>query len=96
MSSAKHQELFKDLNPLLRKFKNDGPYPPSYIPPKKRKMIARYMGRTSFSPSYSTPADLEPTLLTSKMAAENRNQKDADYEAAAKERKEDGAAVKAF
>ena len=30
------------------------------------------------------------------MAAENRNQKDADYEAVAKARMEDGAAVKAF
>ena len=54
MSSVKRQELFRDLNPLLKKYKYDGPQPPSYIPPKKRKMIARYMGRTSFSPSYTS------------------------------------------
>ena len=52
MSYVKRQELFKDLNPLLKKYKYDGPQPPSYIPPKKRKMITRYMGRSSFSPGH--------------------------------------------
>jgi hypothetical protein len=52
MSYVKRQELFKDLNPLLKKYKYDGAQPPSYIPPKKRKMISRYMGRSSFSPGH--------------------------------------------
>jgi len=52
MSYVKRQELFRDVNPLLKKYKYEGPLPPSYIPPKKRKIIARYMGRSSFSPGY--------------------------------------------
>ena len=50
MSYVKRQELFKNINPLLKKYKYDGPHPPSYIPPKKRKMIYRYMGRSSYDP----------------------------------------------
>ena len=53
MSYVKRQELFNNLNPLLKKFKYDGPQPPSYIPPKKRKIIQRYMDRSSFNPGYS-------------------------------------------
>jgi len=52
MSYVKRQELFRDLNPLLKKYKYDGPQPPSYIPPKKRKLISRYMGRTSINSSF--------------------------------------------
>lgn len=40
------------------------------------------------------PGDEEPGLVSSKMAAEKKNQKDADYDDAVKERIEDGAAVK--
>lgn len=52
MSYVKRQELFKDVNPLMKKYKYEGALPPSYIPPKKRKIIARYMGRSSFSPGF--------------------------------------------
>ena len=50
MSYVKRQELFKNLNPLLKKYKYDGEVPPSYIPGDKRKKIASYMGRSSFNP----------------------------------------------
>jgi hypothetical protein len=38
------------VNPILKKYHYEGEIPPSYIPPKKRKMIYRYMGRSSFNP----------------------------------------------
>lgn len=50
MSWVKRQELFENLNPLLKKYKYDGPQPPSYIPPNKRRKIQRYMDRSSYSP----------------------------------------------
>ena len=47
MSYVKRQELFKNINPLLKKYKYDGEVPPSYIPAHKRKTITTYMGRSS-------------------------------------------------
>ena len=47
----KRQELFENLNPLLKKYKYDGPQPPSYIPPAKRRKIQRYMDRSSYIPA---------------------------------------------
>ena len=47
MSYIKRQELFKEVNPYLKKFHQDGNIPPSYIPANKRHKIATYMGRTS-------------------------------------------------
>ena len=52
MSYVKRQELFKNFNPLLKKYKYDGEIPPSYIPAQKRQMISTYMGRSSFNPGY--------------------------------------------
>lgn len=52
MSYVKRQELFDNINPLLKKYKYDGDIPPQYIPPKKRKVIQRYMDRSSVSPGY--------------------------------------------
>lgn len=48
MSYVKRQELFKNINPLLKKYKYDGELPPSYIPADKRAKISTYMGRSSF------------------------------------------------
>ena len=48
MSYVKRQELFKNINPLLKKYKYDGELPPSYIPANKRAKISTYMGRSSF------------------------------------------------
>ena len=48
MSYVKRQELFKNINPLLKKYKYDGEVPPSYIPADKRAKITTYMGRSSF------------------------------------------------
>ena len=48
MSYVKRQELFKNINPLLKKYKYDGDVPPSYIPADKRAKISTYMGRSSF------------------------------------------------
>ena len=50
MSYVKRQELFKNINPLLKKYKYDGSIPPSYIPAEKRHKISSYMGRSSFNP----------------------------------------------
>lgn len=50
MSQFKRQELFKDINPYVKKYKQDGKIPPSYIPVQKRKKITTYMGRTSIKP----------------------------------------------
>ena len=50
MSQFKRQELFKDINPYVKKYKQDGKIPPSYIPVQKRKKISTYMGRTSIKP----------------------------------------------
>lgn len=50
MSYVKRQELFKNINPLLKKYKYDGSLPPSYIPAEKRHKITTYMGRSSFNP----------------------------------------------
>ena len=52
MSYVKRQELFKNVNPLLKKYKYDGAVPPSYIPADKRHKISTYMGRSSFNPGY--------------------------------------------
>ena len=48
----KRQELFKNINPLLKKYKYDGEVPPSYILADKRAKITTYMGRSSFAPGY--------------------------------------------
>lgn len=48
MSYVKRQELFKNVNPLLKKYKYDGHIPPQYIPADKRAKISSYMGRSSF------------------------------------------------
>jgi hypothetical protein len=50
MSYVKRQELFKNINPLLKKYKYDGHVPPSYIPADKRHKISTYMGRSSYNP----------------------------------------------
>jgi hypothetical protein len=55
MSYVKRQELFDNVNPLLKKYKYDGEIPPQYIPPGKRKMISRYMGKSSYVPGYYEP-----------------------------------------
>jgi len=74
MSYVKRQELFKNINPLLKKYKYDGEVPPSYIPENKRKMITTYMGRSSFKTgSYDPVNDLQDGNKTSKMAYEQRN-----------------------
>ena len=48
----KRQELFNNVNPLMRKYKIDGAFPPTYVPMDKRKSITHYMGRSSFAPGY--------------------------------------------
>ena len=48
MSYVKRQELFKNVNPLLKKYKYDPEIPPQYIPAEKRAAITTYMGRSSF------------------------------------------------
>ena len=48
MSYVKRQELFKNVNPLLKKYKYDPEIPPQYIPAEKRAKISSYMGRSSF------------------------------------------------
>ena len=48
MSYVKRQELFRNVNPLLTKYKYDGEVPPQYIPAEKRARISSYMGRSSF------------------------------------------------
>ena len=50
MSYVKRQELFKNVNPLLKKYKYDPEVPPQYIPADKRAKISSYMGRSSFEP----------------------------------------------
>ena len=50
MSYVKRQELFKNVNPLLKKYKYDPEIPPQYIPADKRAKISSYMGRSSFEP----------------------------------------------
>jgi hypothetical protein len=80
MSYVKRQELFKNINPLLKKYKYDGEVPPSYIPADKRAKITTYMGRSSFAPGYyEAKMDLEMGNKTSKMHAEETNQKNTDY-----------------
>jgi len=67
MSYVKRQELFKNVNPLLKKYKYDGAVPPSYIPADKRHKISAYMGRSSFNPGYyQASKDLENGNKTSK------------------------------
>ena len=36
MSYIKRLELFKDVNPYIKKYHQDGSHPPSYIPVQKR------------------------------------------------------------
>jgi len=97
MSYVKRQELFRDVNPLLKKYKYEGPLPPSYIPPKKRKIISRYMGRSSFSPGFYVAAeDAEFGHQTTKMGAEKSAKKNADYKDAVHERIQSGKVVKTF
>ena len=85
MSYVKRQELFKNINPLLKKYKYDGHVPPSYIPADKRHKISTYMGRSSYNPgSYGKfslfyhfllepTKDLEMGNKTSKQHAEQKN-----------------------
>lgn len=48
----KRQEMFQNVNPLMKKYKYDGEHPPTYVPMDKRKSISHYMGRSSFAPGY--------------------------------------------
>jgi hypothetical protein len=84
MSYVKRQELFKNINPLLKKYKYDGSVPPAYIPAEKRHKISTYMGRSSFNPGsygkYSSflpfleaAKDVEMGNQTSKQHAEQKN-----------------------
>jgi len=74
MSYVKRQELFKNINPLLKKYKYDGELPPSYIPADKRAKISTYMGRSSFvTGNYEANKDLEMGNKTSKQHAEEKN-----------------------
>lgn len=102
MSWVKRQELFENLNPLLKKYKYDGPQPPSYIPPNKRRTIQRYMDRSSYNPgSYgkcsstfflifnlllAVLGEEDDLALTTKGAAETQQEKGTDYKDALKER----------
>jgi len=71
------------MNPLLKKYHVDGPVPPSYIPPNKRKMISRYMGKSSFLPGNYSKFNLYLIILdpstdpegnkTTKQGAEEKN-----------------------
>ena len=49
MSYVKRQELFQNVNPLLKKYKYDPAIPHQYIPADKRAQISSYMGRSSFN-----------------------------------------------
>jgi hypothetical protein len=44
--------MFDNVNPLMKKYKYDGEFPPTYVPMDKRKSISHYMGRSSFAPGY--------------------------------------------
>ena len=50
MSQVKRQELFGNVNPLVKKYVDEGNHPSQYIPPKKRYAISKYMGRSSYNP----------------------------------------------
>ena len=65
MSYYKRQELFKDVNPLLKKYNVDGDIPPSYIPAQKRRMISCYMGRSSLHPGSYGKLKLLPHFVNS-------------------------------
>lgn len=66
--------MFNNVNPLLKKYKYDGEYPPTYVPMDKRKSISNYMGRSSFAPGYYEPSkDKEEGNKTMKMTSENKN-----------------------
>jgi len=70
----KRQEMFSNVNPLLKKYKYDGEHPPTYVPMEKRKSISHYMGRSSFAPGYYEPkADKAEGNKTMKMTSEGKN-----------------------
>ena len=51
MSSSKRQDIFKDINPLIKIYGNEDTL--HYLPPAKRKQITEYMGKVgkvSFEP----------------------------------------------
>jgi hypothetical protein len=43
------QETLGDVNPLFRKFVNEGENPSTYIPVEKRREIYNYMGKTNYT-----------------------------------------------
>ena len=101
MSYVKRQALFDNFNPLLKKFATEGPVPPQYIPAKKRKIIARYMGRSSVNPGYGksicvadTVTDAEP--LSSTKLASDAIALSADYNKSVADRIKEGNLVKKF
>ncbi len=97
MSYIKRQELFNNLNPLLKKYHYDGDIPPSYIPPKKRKIIYRYMGRSSYNPGNFDPSsETKEGNISTKMDADLNNLKHTDFKKSLHERISDGQNVKNY
>lgn len=70
MSYHKRQALFENMNPLLKKYHQDGPIPPQYIPKEKRSFIATYMGRSSYQPGNGAFSHSTDHLATRKQESE--------------------------
>ena len=89
--------MFDNVNPLLKKYHYDGEIPPSYIPPKKRKIIYRYMGRSSYNPgNYNASLDSKEGNISTKLDADLFNLKQTDFKKSLQERMTDGQTVKDF
>lgn len=50
MSYVIRQEMFGNLNPLMKKYKYDGEVPAAYINAEKRHKISQFMGKSSYLP----------------------------------------------
>ena len=70
MSYHKRQALFKNMNPLLKKYHQEGAIPPQYIPKEKRAYISSYMGRSSYVPGNNANAQSSDQLKTTKRESE--------------------------
>jgi len=49
------QEVLGNVNPLFKKFVQEGENPSSYIPAAKRRQIYDFMGRTNYTSTNSKP-----------------------------------------
>jgi len=45
--TMQRQEIYGEVNPLFKKFVNEGKTPSTYIPPEKRRAIYDFMGKTN-------------------------------------------------